>query len=454
MKRYIVYSLLMLLFCSCNPRLMAPTVDIPESYLYQDLSQTDTLKFKNQWWEEFADTTLNRLITTALASNNDLKAAASKVLQAQQSLRTLRSQYLPSFGLGREVAVSASGSTVTQYYAFEPTVSWEIPLFGSLRSATVEAGAEIEYAQWQHRGMRLSVAAQVATLYYTLLQYRRDLQVAIESSRLRAETALLTDSLFSRGLATGMHRQQALSLLYTAQSDIPRYERQVRQTMVDLATLIGTNDIDTAAYRTLDINAVNNYPTINIPVGLPSYLLSRRSDIASAYALLVKAAAQAKQARIARLPTLSLTAEAGLVSDEVKDFLKTKSISWSALLDFAQPLYRFGALKANEKSAIEQYNQALYNYRQSFVTALMEVESSLVEIATVRTQTERYKELIVSNRKIAELSIALYRNGLSSYLDVIDASRTLYDSQMQYSNLVASMYIAYIKLFKALGGEV
>lgn len=454
MKRYIVYSLLMLLLCSCNPQLMAPTVDIPESYLYQDLSQTDTLKFKNQWWEEFADTTLNRLITTALASNNDLKTAASKVLQAQQSLRTLRSQYLPSFGLGREVAVSASGNTVTQYYAFEPTVSWEIPLFGSLRSATVEAGAEIEYAQWQHRGMRLSVAAQVATLYYTLLQYRRDLQVAIESSRLRAETALLTDSLFSRGLATGMHRQQALSLLYTAQSDIPRYERQVRQTMADLATLIGTNDIDTAAYRTLDINAVNNYPTITIPVGLPSDLLSRRSDIASAYALLVKAAAKAKQARIARLPTLSLTAEAGLVSDEVKDFLKTKSISWSALLDFAQPLYRFGALKANEKSAIEQYNQALYNYRQSFVTALMEVESSLVEIATVRTQTERYKELIVSNRKIAELSIALYRNGLSSYLDVIDASRTLYDSQMQYSNLVASMYIAYIKLFKALGGEV
>lgn len=454
MKRYIVYSLLMLLLCSCNPRLMAPTVDIPERYLYQDLPQTDTLKFKNQWWEEFADTTLNRLITTALASNNDLKTAASKVLQAQQSLRTLRSQYLPSFGLGREVAVSASGSTVTQYYAFEPTVSWEIPLFGSLRSATVEAGAEIEYAQWQHRGMRLSVAAQVATLYYTLLQYRRDLQVAIESSRLRAETALLTDSLFSRGLATGMHRQQALSLLYTAQSDIPRYERQVRQTMADLATLIGTNDIDTAAYRTLDINAVNNYPTITIPVGLPSDLLSRRSDIASAYALLVKAAARAKQARIARLPTLSLTAEAGLVSDEVKDFLKSKSISWSALLDFAQPLYRFGALKANEKSAIEQYNQALYNYRQSFVTALMEVESSLVEIATVRTQTERYKELIVSNRKIAELSIALYRNGLSSYLDVIDASRTLYDSQMQYSNLVASMYIAYIKLFKALGGEV
>ena len=77
-----------------------------------------------------------------------------------------------------------------------------------------------------------------------------------------------------------------------------------------------------------------------------------------------------------------------------------------------------------------------------------------MEIATTRKQSERYKSLIESNRRIAELSMALYRNGLSSYLDVIDASRSLYESQMQYSNLIASMYIAYVKLFKALGGEV
>lgn len=224
--------------------------------------------------------------------------------------------------------------------------------------------------------------------------------------------------------------------------------------MATITTLTSSSVIDTTAYKTLDINAISDSPSIDIPVGVPSDLLYRRSDIASAYALLVKAASVAKQARIARLPTLSLTAEGGVVADEVSKLLKSQSLGWSALLSFAQPIYRFGALRASERAAIEQYNQALYSYQQSFITALAEVESALVEIATTRKQSERYKSLIESNRRIAELSMALYRNGLSSYLDVIDASRSLYDSQMQYSNLIASMYIAYIKLFKALGGEV
>lgn len=454
MKKSVTYFIIALLSVACNPRLTPVTVDVPKSYLYQNGGVSDSIAFKNQWWEAFGDTTLNRLITTALAENLDLKASASKIIEAQQSLRTLRGNFLPQLGFGRQVGVSGSGSTTTQYYAIEPTVSWEIPLFGSLSSATTESKATVEYAEWQHRGVRLALAAQVATAYYTLLQYRRDLIVAVESSRLRSETALLVDSLFTRGLATGMHRQQALSLLYTAQSDIPLYERQVRQVMATITTLTSSSVIDTTAYKTLDINAISDSPSIDIPVGVPSDLLYRRSDIASAYALLVKAASVAKQARIARLPTLSLTAEGGVVADEVSKLLKSQSLGWSTLLSFAQPIYRFGALRASERAAIEQYNQALYSYQQSFITALAEVESALVEIATTRKQSERYKSLIESNRRIAELSMALYRNGLSSYLDVIDASRSLYESQMQYSNLIASMYIAYVKLFKALGGEV
>ena len=454
MKRFVIYIILALTVVACNPRLTPVMVDVPKSYLYQSGKGSDSLQFEAQWWEAFGDTTLNRLVSTALANNLDLKASASKIIEAQQSHRALRSQFLPQFGFGRQVGVSGSGSTTSQYYAIEPAVSWEIPLFGSLSSATTESKATVEYAEWQHRGVRLALAAQVATLYYTLLQYRRDLAVATESARLRSETALLVDSLFSRGLATGMHRQQALSLMYTAQSDIPLYERQVRQTMASLMELTSSSVVDTTAYKTLDINAISTCPSIDIPVGVPSDLLYRRSDIASAYSLLVKAACDAKQARIARLPTLSLTAEGGVVADEVSKLLKSQSLGWSTLLSFAQPIYRFGALRASERAAIEQYNQALYSYQQSFISALVDVESALVEIATTRRESERYKSLIESNRRIATLSVALYRNGLSSYLDVIDASRTLYDSQMQYSNVIASMYIAYIKLFKALGGQV
>jgi multidrug efflux system outer membrane protein len=185
---------------------------------------------------------------------------------------------------------------------------------------------------------------------------------------------------------------------------------------------------------------------------VPSELLYRRSDIASAYAQMVQSAAKAKMARIARLPTLSLTAEGGVVSSELSGILKGENWGWSALLSFAQPIYRFGALKGAEKAAVESYNQALYYYRQSFITALMDVENALVAIRTTREQAERYKSLIEANRRIATLSVALYKSGLSSYLEVIDAERTLYDAQMQYSNIIASQYIAYIELFKALGG--
>jgi multidrug efflux system outer membrane protein len=124
------------------------------------------------------------------------------------------------------------------------------------------------------------------------------------------------------------------------------------------------------------------------------------------------------------------------------------------MLSLAQPLYRFGALKNSEKGAIERYNQALIAYRANLLTAISEVEKALVAIDTYRLQLERYKSLVDANAAINRLTNALYQIGLSAYLDVIDAERTLYNSQMEYSNLIASQYINYVNLCKALGGGI
>ena len=105
MKKLVTYFIIALLSVACNPRLTPVTVDVPKSYLYQNGGVSDSIAFKNQWWEAFGDTTLNRLITTALAENLDLKASASKIIEAQQSLRTLRGNFLPQLGFGRQVEV-------------------------------------------------------------------------------------------------------------------------------------------------------------------------------------------------------------------------------------------------------------------------------------------------------------------------------------------------------------
>ena len=443
-------TLLLLFLVGCNPHLHPVSIDIPQSYLYTD--RRDSVNIPYNWWEMFGDTTLNRLVTTALATNNDLQAAASRIEEARAKEKVLRAQFLPQFALGRSAGLSGKDRDIEQQYDIEPTASWEIPLFGSLKSATAEAEANIDYALWQCRGVELSLAAQVATTYYTLLQYQRDLEIARQSSKLRAQTAKLVDSLFVRGMASGVNREQAYSLLYTSLADIPLYERAVAQTLLQLDILLGQKPmLDSSLGEGAPF--VADYMPIDIPAGVPSELLYRRPDIMSSYANMCSAAAAAKSARIARLPTFALTGDGGVVSDDISKLTSSTSLVWNLLLSLSQPIFAFGSLKGAERAAVEQYNQAAAEFRQSFIAALADVENALVSISTYRTEIERYRELVASNRAIAEKNRALYLNGLNAYLDVIDAERTLYDSQMSFSNMIAAQYINYINLCKALGGN-
>ena len=450
MKQIVIIFALLLI--ACTPKLQQPGVVAPKQYLY--CGMVDTTSISKKWWEVFADTTLNSLISIALQSNYDLQSAASKIEEARANMRTVRSKFLPSFDLGRSASISGNGSgSVTDEYILEPYASWEIPLFGSLKATTEGAKANVQYAIWQYRGVELSLAAEVATTYFTLLQYQRNLNTARESSRLRKQTAVLVDSLYVHGMATRLNREQAYSLLYTSDADIPLYERAIAQTKLSLNLLLGKAPepidyiIDDNILSTKDVN-------IEIPVGLPSDLLYRRPDIMSDYSALTAAAVDAKLARIERFPTLTLTGDGGVVSGDITKLFAKGSWVWNAMLSLTQPIYRFGALRSGEKAAVERYNQAVIAYRKDFLAALSEVEKALVAISTYRVQLERYRALVNANSDINRLTKELYLNGLSAYLDVIDAERTLYNSQMEYSNLIASQYINYINLCKALGGGV
>lgn len=447
MKRIVI--IFSLIAVACNPKLQKPTVVVPQSYLYG--SYSDSVAIEDGWWKIFGDTILNNLITTALESNYDLQSAVSKIEEAKANMKVTRSTFLPSFDLGRSATVSESDGNITQQYVLEPYMSWEIPLFGNLKATTTAAKADIEYAKWQYEGVRLSLVAEVATTYFTLLQYQRNLNTARESSRLRRETATLVDSLYVHGMATKLNREQAYSLLYTSDADIPLYERAIAQTKLSLNLLLGSEP-EPMDDITSDNMITDRYISIAIPVGLPSDLLYRRPDVMSSYASLKAAAATAKLARIERFPTLLLTGEGGVVSGDIAKLFTKGSWVWNAVLSLTQPLYRFGALRSGEMAAVERYNQALIAYQKSFLTALSDVETALVAISTYREQLERYRSLVSANYSINMLTNQLYLNGLSAYLDVIDAERTLYNSQMEYSNLIATQYINYINLCKALGG--
>lgn len=452
MKTQLTIAAAVLTLAACTPKFYPPQVATPESYVYGAGFSSDTTGVGERWWELFGDTTLDALVEQALANNRDVAVAAARVQQARANLKTVRAQYLPQIGAEATAEGEYTPETeIVQSYAVEPTLSWELSLFGALRNAKRAAKAEIAASEWALAGVRLSLAAEVATTYFTLLEYERDLSIARQTLRLRRESAALIDSMFRYGMSDGVALEQARSLVYTAEADIPQYERAVKQTRLSLDILLGETpqaaDSTGSGLRLL----ADRHPA-DIPVGLPSELLKRRPDIMEARYNMLQAAANAGVARGARFPSIALTAKGGIASNSIKGLTAANPWAWDALGSLTQPLFAFGKLRRSEMAAMERYTQAAKTYEQTVLTAFADVEKALVAIATYRTQTERSCELVVSNDRIATMTQALYRSGLSDYLDVIDAERSLYQSQMELVNIAAQQYINYVNLCKALGG--
>ena len=235
MRRTLFLLVALAALTACNPRLYPPQVETPDNYPYAGRFRQDSLAGSEEWWHVFRDPTLDSLISQALANNRDVAVAAARVQQARANLKTVRAQYLPQIGAEATAEGEYTPETkIVQSYAVEPTLSWELSLFGALRNAKRAAKAEIAASEWALAGVRLSLAAEVATTYFTLLEYERDLSIARQTLRLRRESAALIDSMFRYGMSDGVALEQARSLVYTAEADIPQYCRAVEQTWLSM----------------------------------------------------------------------------------------------------------------------------------------------------------------------------------------------------------------------------
>lgn len=451
MKRVLILFLAGLLM-ACSPRLAPPQITARAEYLYGEGFSSDTLSLQRDWWRLFGDTTLNRLVERALAHNRNLQVALSRIEETRHNLAVVRASFLPDVG----VTLSAEGNytkatKTTQQYAAEWNLSWELPLFESLKHTSDAARAEWGQAVWNYRGVELSLAAEVASIYFTLLQYERDLLIANRTYTLRRESASLIDSLFHYGMATGVEREQALSLVYSAEADIPRYRSAVEQTRLSLSVLTGDPPMPYAD-EGVGLELLTDDRPESLAIGVPSELLQVRPDIMQARFALDAAAAEAGLARSNRFPSIALTAKAGVGATTIKGLTSSNPFVWNALGALSQPVFNFKRLKRSEQIAIERYKQAALNYEQTVLEAFSDVETTLSTIEANRIETDRYTELVVAYRHILEMAYALYRNGMADYLDVIDAERTLYTAQMELVNLLAQDYINYVTLCKALGG--
>ncbi len=451
MRKILLAATTFALCIGCSLKLREPQVELPTKYLFDSELLESSEEMGERWWRSFEDPTLNSLVERALKRNRDLVAATAAVEQARYYRGVARAEFLPSLSFDPTLEIVHEEQSTTKEYTIAPTLEWEISLFGAMRNAKRGAAASLLEQEWNLRAVVLSLSAEVATSYFTLLQYQRSLHIATRSFELRRNATALVDSMYRYGMSNGTDLMQAKSLVYSARVEMERYQRAVATTSLSLSTLLGENP-QIFDFPDSGSSLCNITLPVQIPVGLPSTLLERRPDVMKSYYAMAKAAAEVGVARAERYPSITLTAEGGIYSTSLSGLTSGNPLYWSTIGEFTAPIFEWGALKRKEQIARASYGAAVADYEQSILTSLCDVESALITIETYRAEAAATAALVIANSRIAENSTALYRAGMNNYLDVIDAERELYASQISLIEIVAQQYVNYIDLIKALGG--
>ena len=433
-KTYRYYLSLIIPFlltgCMVGPNFKSPQINTPSQYMYDSLSgAAQNIIIDSTWWKNFGDAKLDSLIRIAIDSNKNLAIALSRIEQARLTSRSARADLAPSFDLsGSATWEHTKQSGWTQNYTVQPSISWTLDIFGKLRRMSQSAKAEWLASQYGYSATMLSLLSEVATNYFSLLEYKRNLDISWQTYRSREISFAMIDSSFKYGKASGLDRRQAESQLQTAAAAISQYERAVAQTTLTLNTLLGENPhpIETGDYLRIEKITIPD-----IPVGAPATLLERRPDIMQAYQQAVSASAQIGVAVANRFPSFSLTGQGGLASEIVKGISSGNPIAWGGKVLITEPLLNWGNNKRAVEIARESYKQAVLQYEQTIINAFSEVEQALSAIHTYKQEIEKYQALLESVNDIRKMTTQLYAAGSTDYLQVLDAERTYFSTQIQ-----------------------
>ncbi len=451
MRRILLLMVVAVLCACCSLNLPEAQVTSPAGYIYNLDYYDSNQPISARWWEGFEDPILNECVEQAFIYNRELAAAVSAVEAARHYIQASRAEFYPSLSFETLAELYHEQQVTEQEYTIVPTLEWEISLFGELRNTKRAAAAAFLQQEWNLRGVWLSLSSQVATSYFTLVEYQRSHYIATRSYELRCKATALVDSMYHYGMSSGIDLMQAKSLVYAAAVEVQKYERAVAQASLSLNALMGENPQIVDWEDNGRALITDNLP-FDLPIGLPSTLLERQPDVMKSYYAMKEAGAKVGISRAERYPSITLSGSGGVYAASLKGLTSGDPLLWSATGEILAPIFSWGKLKRKEMIEREKYNACVEEYEQSVLEAFADVEQALVAINTCSSESAASTALVLANTKIAESTSALYRSGLSDYLSVIDAERELYSSQISLVDVVAQQYINYVELFKALGG--
>jgi NodT family efflux transporter outer membrane factor (OMF) lipoprotein len=459
--------------CMVGPDYKPPAMKLPTHWDGNDqqIKQAENQEQKTDlatWWQSFDDPILNQLVAQALSSNLDEKIALARIREERAYLVISRAGLYPS--------IDTSGSYTRQRYSantpfgFFPQVlprdeniyeagfdtSWELDVFGGIRRGVEASKAELAASIENARDVRVTLLAEAARDYVTVRALERRIQIAKANLRDQNDSLRLAQARFEQGFAPELDVFQARSLLETTQAQVPELESELAQTVHRIGVLLG-REPDALQAQLSDMAPIPGIAdtdaiAVRIPAALPSDLLRRRPDIRAAERQIAAATARVGVATADLFPKFNIIGTAGLESISPGDFFFGTSRMWQVGPSMTWPIFEGGRIRANIEVRNAQEEEALLTYRKTVLIALAEVEDALVAYAKERTRHQALAASAEDFKRSQLLALDRYEEGYDTYLDVLEAQRSLYaaqDSLAQSDQLLIDDLIA---IYKALGG--
>ena len=451
-----------------GPDYHKPAAEVPPAWQpeapWREAAPNDTA-LKGDWWRLFQDDALNPLVEGALTGNQNLRVAAARLDQARAQLTAAAADLYPSVGLS---AAAARGRTsanrplaaysvpnqaiVQNDFELGPTVNYEADLFGRVRREVQGARASAQQAEADFENTRLLLTAQLVTDYFALRELDAELAVVRHSLDLQRDALGFIASRHDLGFATGLDLAQQQALVDAGATQLELLDYQRAQYEHAIATLVG---IPAPNFTIPAALATSALPTI--PLGVPSDLLQRRPDVASAERSMAAANARIGVARAAYYPSIILGAgfgepNAGWQSNALATLFEAPSRLWSLGLSATQTLFDAGKIRANVRFATADYSAAVATYRQTVLTAMEEVENGITGLASLGRAVTQADASVNSAQEAFDIATARYKGGVDTYLEMITAQQVLLGNQRQAVQVRGQQFATAVYLVKALGG--
>jgi multidrug efflux system outer membrane protein len=443
--------------CTVGPKYRRPVVQTPG--VYRDLgenpqAQAQAASFADlPWWQVFQDTQLQELIRTALNENYDVQLATERIGAARAQVAITRSNLFPQvqgnadFNGGKDPNIQSKANIL----ALTADAAFQVDLFGRLRRATEASRAQLLATQDARQTVMLTLVSDVASDYFQLLDLDLQLRITQDTVKTQEESVKLTRLRLDHGVATKLDVLQSQQVLDTANAAIPDLERQIAQEEDAISILLGHYPESVRRGRPLSEQPLPP----EVPPGMPSTLLERRPDIREVEQDLITANAEIGVARAAFFPQISLTGSGGGAfgrSTLFSGLMSSQTGIWSYGAHVSQPIFTGGALRGNLRLAESQHREELIAYKQVIQLAFRDVSDALIGYQKLHQVRVAQETTVKDLQDTVSTSLVRYRGGITTYLEVLDGQRSLFNAELALAQARGSEYQSLVQLYKALGG--